>query len=1231
MSPKNYVKYKPEDFIVLEQPDTASFAGPQIDQPSTVPPENVYINSPHFQAILTDAKTNGLDSLTDEQRTQVKAAENNFPQINNYLRKQLAGAEKEVASVPFDISTLPQQLKNMGRAIENWVESPTEFKHKLGDPKFIPEIAEAAAKGLLKFPPEMATQLVKEIEIHGPVVGAIRFGAGLLRFPFQVGTDIANMFGARIPPVTEIGERAISEIQAPTAEEVIEQYKQDPTPIVLAALPFLKAIKPRLKFAADGEALTKRVESAERILDDAYNTIKLEIPKEDIIKPGEGRIPVGEKPKAPAKLVTEKPVVAPVKEKPIKVAPGLPKPEKMAEKPIKPKAEKAPVKVEVIKPTVELGAGVDIKRTIFPSKGEQFTRELKKRGVKLEGEAEKTGPSITMDLKIKDSQTAVQRPSHKYGAVPDEYGEIKSKYGLAAAEAQQKLMLTELEIRGNQGAGGQEIGEILNKASRKERKKYEQDIIDGLENPREFTEKRTDIPDNVKTVIKDLKTVAERQTKELIKLKREDIRPAIEQISEQNYRAENNLKGEKLTDKQRIEIKDKVDSEVKAQVPDDWGIKDYFRHLHLGDYRILRDGEFIAAAKTWSEALPKIADDYALNPTGKPNYAIKLREFTNPDVVRVSRARHYKLLNDIAKEIEAESPGLIADILRGKIGTKEGQRKWAPFTQKRREAPGYSRDLEFVLNYHNKQYHRWKGLYKLQGEIQPLIKKIRAEGRNMVADEIQTNLDVLWGKHRSKASQNLDNFLNTISGGRFRPFALERWAGRTRSALTTLMLKSSLKYNMMNSVQITQTGMVVPYKNIIWAQKAVRIAEGKGLLDKYNIYHMVTGAGGELTKIFTPTKVRAARITRTLRLSPETSNQAEMWLATYKHGRNLGMIEKAAAEYGMLRGMVYSQFLPLRTNIPRYLRPELVRLGPGMYRSFTIGTLELGSDLSKKAFGKGERKPGERIQNIGRLAHYVGAQLALGGTRVLTGPAAKLGAGGYLTYKLYNQIKDEYGETVANLVNWGLPSLINSDWSASIQLADMPYAESIPEAIGEIMLGPTGSIPLKVGLKTMANDGIEDSRLWRLLRATGQTFAGTRQLFGIEKVLRHDYNFKSPNGKLRFKGDLKDALVEAYGSRPIRSSVQSMWFDALTEVWSERNDVLNQAANVFYNTDDIEKAMDKTTIYNAKWPDAYISISDIVMRSMDKDKYENEEAFERALKQKGKLMRLMFDEKLKGK
>ncbi len=122
--------------------------------------------------------------------------------------------------------------------IEGWIGKPTQPGEGIGaglPTEFQTQTAllENALKGLIRFPPQMLQDVLQR--------GPIKAGAGLLKFPFDVATQAANMAGAQIPPSTQIGEVPIEQIQAPTGAEARQQAFEDPTPLLLALVPLLKA------------------------------------------------------------------------------------------------------------------------------------------------------------------------------------------------------------------------------------------------------------------------------------------------------------------------------------------------------------------------------------------------------------------------------------------------------------------------------------------------------------------------------------------------------------------------------------------------------------------------------------------------------------------------------------------------------------------------------------------------------------------------------------------------------------------------------------------------------------------------------------------------------------------------------------------------------------------------------------------------------------------------------
>ena len=112
-----------------------------------------------------------------------------------------------------------------------------------------------------------------------------------------------------------------------------------------------------------------------------------------------------------------------------------------------------------------------------------------------------------------------------------------------------------------------------------------------------------------------------------------------------------------------------------------------------------------------------------------------------------------------------------------------------------------------------------------------------------------------------------------------------------------------------------------------------------------------------------------------------------------------------------LRGNLYSQFVGLTTDVPIAFR-KLDPLGLfTMFRRFNIKQAEQAIDLMKNSDFPG-------------MAKWLGVNLAMGGFK-----SATMGQAGWLTYKLYKEIEDNYGKGVADLFHTGLPSLLGSDIS----------------------------------------------------------------------------------------------------------------------------------------------------------------------------------------------------------
>ena len=66
------------------------------------------------------------------------------------------------------------------------------------------------------------------------------------------------------------------------------------------------------------------------------------------------------------------------------------------------------------------------------------------------------------------------------------------------------------------------------------------------------------------------------------------------------------------------------------------------------------------------------------------------------------------------------------------------------------------------------------------------------------------------------------------------------------------------------------------------------------------------------------------------------------------------------------------------------------------------------------------------------------------------------------SYTADNAIKKEYGENIAQFLWYGLPSLINQDWSYTYQLLNWPEGGTLKEKLGSAVLGPVGGTLISV-------------------------------------------------------------------------------------------------------------------------------------------------------------------------
>ncbi len=851
-------------------------------------------------------------------------------------------------------------------------------------------------------------------------------------------------------------------------------------------------------------------------------------------------------------------------------------------------------------PIAELGIGVPITReSLFRWQVEWAKSRAKAE--RVQKEADIKAPRVTFQATQKDLGAAYffGTPSNR----------IK-RYGPVAESAIRDINFTETEQIRAMGRRNEADRKAISLIPGKDFGQHGEvfwDVFEGK--PLKDILARTDISEGTKQAARFFRAKFDIDRGTIIMLQREWMRPSVEAKIETTLRKSRFERfGKRRTKAEmallRQEVSRRADIELKQVFPDNWGIKDYLPHLFPGDYRVFvkAKGEknLIGVAQSKWEAQAKVAEYHAENPLTKiDSYSVESRTFMNPDFLRISRPRRWKFINDLAKATELTKEE-ISQATRGILGTKEAKPKWWGSLRQRKGYVGYSKDLEWVLEVYNSGLVRWSTQTELNRRIQPIIRQIRNEGRPKLAEEIEMNLKILSG-YKSTMSDVIDNTLANTPGLRVihQPFALERWANRLKSLQVWAFLKLSPRFHFLNRFQITQTlWPITDSKTLYEGLSLYNRPEGRKLLDLYGIRFLA--ARGKLAESFTRGILSEKTLERAKWFAPETSNQEIAFVTMYLEGIKRGMTEQKAAQYGVLRGNIYSQFLALRTDMPRafYRRissgePSPIKGAIFAFKRFPIKDLELGYDLIRSG-------------SIVGPAKWMAGHILMGGTKAFISPFMWIPGAGYLTFKVYNGLKEQYGEEVARFIYYGWPSLLGMDFSYSVQLIDAPFGESIQEKIGNVALGPGGALLTSVLRSAADEKGIEPSPGTRAFRALIQRTPSLRWMDGVNKIWTENYDFRDPAGRLRYEGDIKDVLLQIGAFRSMRQAEQDLLITAFMDVRQERDSVLDKAVALTLqkmqtkepiSQEDVAEAIKLVNDWNAMFPEFPIGGSDLKTRA----------------------------------
>ncbi|MCK9598042.1 MAG: hypothetical protein M0R06_03310 [Sphaerochaeta sp.] len=707
------------------------------------------------------------------------------------------------------------------------------------------------------------------------------------------------------------------------------------------------------------------------------------------------------------------------------------------------------------------------------------------------------------------------------------------------------------------------------------------DLMDRHYSPEEI-EAAADLPKEVKGALKHFKLQDEAMRQEIIQSKREMWKAAYEGNKKEDLiakAAELGLSQEGA----KAELAERI---AKAVVPDDWGRQwSHIQHVFFGQYELSwTDSEgvkhFIGKAETQADAVRqlKLFREAAIQ-EGKAIDIMGLSatpEINLPyDMTRLP-TKHFQALQASLKEAADMTTEEIRDAMRGIVGKKAFKQKWWGALLRREGKEGFSKDFEKVWKAQTNSFYRWKHLSAMNRQVQPLIEKIKPDYPGW-AEHLEDTKNFMWGGSRSTLAKAIDTELMRlpIIGEHIKPYFLERMSGRIKTALYWAHLQTA-KFFVLNSMQPIETLYpVVGQKSFMEGIQLYYSKEGQDLLRKFK----VSGISGKIHEL----GMEARRFERfTPAGASEIRNQGIAFLTLYQHGLKLGMTEEQAARYGRLRGQLFTQFTQVPSDVPKAMRGPIGGL-IFQYKRFPIKSIELFSRLLRE-------------RNFGGAGRFLAAKLVLGGMKVFLSPVIATIGVGYLAYKAYEKIKEEYGEEVADVIYYGLPSLAGVDMSSSFDILDVPSGRSIPEKIGNEAVGPFGQIILRtVATMTEEKTAKEMDAVDRTMKSIESTSPTAKQFIYLIRALQQDTTSYDAKERKRYELEVKDLWARTLGFTPTSESRENLAIEAMLEIKNDYDIVHDRIALKLIDMD-VDGADETARRWMQSYPEFELDPKMIMMR-----------------------------------
>lgn len=677
-----------------------------------------------------------------------------------------------------------------------------------------------------------------------------------------------------------------------------------------------------------------------------------------------------------------------------------------------------------------------------------------------------------------------------------------------------------------------------------------------------------------------------------VKDRLEEVRVTIRDIKKESY--QNFLEGknrDELVDLYVANVDPEFNRETLAQrnitkeilarniaahfYPDTWGISDgtYIPHLFSGQWKAsIQDGDttrFVLRGETPEEVQTKLKDFVRANPEAK-DFTFLIESDVNipADITRLGDKQFFTLMESMREKLNLDKDE-VRDATIGIIGRKAGKQKWWGNLKKRYGAENYERDFRKVMTAYLYGFHRWRVLSRVNRQVQPLMEKVRQEGRVNAANDLDDILQRLWGTP-DKSTLEFDALLRKIPvlKDTVRPLALDRWLRSTRNIGATLLLTTP-KFAVLNRLQPLQGLYPVIGEGALVRAKILQHSKaGKELLDRYGVTYD-TGQFGEPGIKEKLSKLRE-------RLTGEKANQELAFLAMFQHGLDTGMNADQAAAYAKLRGQLMTQFTPLISDTPGFMRGPVAST-VFQFKRFPVKQMELLANLV-------------RDRNVPGVARMIGAFALLGGLSFFLRSA--------FTDKddrlaLKKKLNESIGEDQADAVWYGLPGLANVDLSGSLMLIDEPFGDTFFEKLGRFMVGPTGGTVASL-VQGLATEQREPRDVEQRALDTLRKIPMFKGLVTLSDFLRGNRDVRTSDGEVAFRRRTSDALVNLGSFQSANEANNRLAIDAFKALEEERSSLKNRLFVRVLSGGDPNGITDEIDKFNRRWPEAAINADEMV-------------------------------------